>query len=373
MDNQRAAGMRDETPRIPHPKSVPVPYVSARAAVLIDDETNEIIWSQRAFERRDPASTTKIMTAIIAVESGRLDEWVTVSNKAAATPGSTMGVRAGDRYRLHDLLKGLLINSGNDAAVAIAEHLAGTEEAFVAQMNVRAGQMGLRNTRFRNPHGLTAANHYSSAYDLALLSLHARKYPVFRQIVCTTEEEVCGFNRHGESISRKLHNTNKLLFSYDWVDGVKTGTTSAAGQCLVTSAQVGNRRLTAVVLNSRDRWSDTLRLLEWGFEHFSVEEVARKGEVYIRVPVLGGVRRTVDLMARDDLRIIYGKDRREEIDVHVNLTPNLTAPLYKGQSVGSVTAVWNNTVLARTSLIVAEPVQASLWRRIFPFRSRTAS
>ncbi len=227
-----------------------LPPMSAQAALLGDSDTGHVLAQLNANQPRPMASTTKIMTALLALERSNLGDRAVIS-PTALVGGSTMGLTAGEALAVEDLLWGLLLNSGNDAAVALAEHVAGSEAAFVQLMNQRAAELGMSNTRFANPHGLDAPDHYSSAYDLWLVTQEALKHPMFRQMVATFTHATAG---------RQLINQNELLVSYPGADGVKTGTTMAAGQNLVGSVSQAGHRTIAVILNSLDRYSDARAL-----------------------------------------------------------------------------------------------------------------
>lgn len=231
-----------------------LPALSAQAALLGDSDTGQVLAEANARQGRPMASTTKIMTALLVLERANMADPVVVS-PAALVGGSTMGLAAGEVATVEDLLWGLLLNSGNDAAMALAEHVAGSEASFVALMNRRAAELGMTTTRFANPHGLDAPDHYSSAYDLWLVTQQALQYPLFRQIVATPAYTTAG---------RQLVNQNELLGSYPGADGVKTGTTLAAGQNLVGSVSQDGHREIAVILGSQDRYSDAAAV----FDHF---------------------------------------------------------------------------------------------------------
>jgi D-alanyl-D-alanine carboxypeptidase len=232
-----------------------LPPTSAPAALLGDSDTGQVLARRNANQGRPMASTTKIMTALLTLERANLADRVVIS-PTALVGGSTMGLTAGEALTVEDLLWGLLLNSGNDAAMALAQHVAGSEAAFVAVMNQRAAELGMANTRFANPHGLDAPEHYSSAYDLWLLTQEALKHQTFRQMVATRTQVTAG---------RQLFNQNELLGIYPGADGVKTGTTLAAGQNLVASVSQAGRRAIAVILNSQDRYSDARAL----FGHYN--------------------------------------------------------------------------------------------------------
>ncbi|HSN75462.1 MAG TPA: D-alanyl-D-alanine carboxypeptidase family protein, partial [Anaerolineae bacterium] len=235
-----------------------LPPLSALAALLGDSDTGQVLAQLDASQPRAMASTTKIMTALLVLERANLADQVVVS-PTALIGGSTMGLTAGEVLSVQDLLWGLLLNSGNDAAVALAEHVAGSEAAFVQLMNQRAAELGMVNTRFANPHGLDAPDHYSSAFDLWLVTQEALKNSLFREIVATPAAVVAG---------RQLVNQNQLLTSYPGADGVKTGTTVAAGESIVGSASPDGHRAVAVILGSQDRYSDARALFAYYSNHW---------------------------------------------------------------------------------------------------------
>lgn len=241
------------------------PQVAAKAAIVIDAAGGQILYAKSAHTPMPPASTTKIMTALLAVEEGDLEAQVVISPRAAAVGEASIYLQAGETLTLEELIKGALIPSGNDAAWAIAEEMAGSVELFAVLMNRKAFALGAFNTNFVNPNGLPAVNHYTSAYDLALMARKAMDNPKFREVVATRQDWISYNN--GEA-RRYLKNTNRLLWSYPGADGVKTGTTREAGSCLVASASQNGRRLIAVVLNSTNRYGDAARLLDYGFTLF---------------------------------------------------------------------------------------------------------
>lgn len=238
------------------------PTINALSGVLMDAQTGEVIYAKNPNLCRPPASTTKIMTAIIALESGSPDQVVTVSKNAAAKEGSTVWLSVGEKQQMKDLIYGLMLASGNDAATAIAENIAGSEPKFAELMTEKAHKLGAIHTSFKNASGLPAVGHYTTAYDLALLTCYALKNPTFAQIVQTKEYSLPG---NGSQKERKFYNHNKLLWRYAYADGVKTGYTQNAGKCLVSSASRNGRRLVAVVFHSKTMYEDSQTLLDYGF------------------------------------------------------------------------------------------------------------
>ncbi len=340
------------------------PSVTADAAVLIDARTGRVLYAKAANTPRAPASTTKMMTALIALEQGNPDATVTVGRRAAATPGSSAGLRAGERYTLAALLRGLLLRSGNDAAVAIAEHVAGSVRDFAALMNARAQALGLRNTHFVNPHGLTEPFHYSSAYDLARIARAGLKLPAFAAIVDSATAQISGYDRLQRAFHRELRNTNQLLLAYDWVDGVKTGTTRAAGNCLVASGTRGGLRLIAVVLHSDHRWGDALQLLQWGFAHFS-DRTLPAGAVVGRVAVRAAARRgaSVAAVSAGALAVPVALSELPRTRLRLELPATLTAPVRAGQVVGKAVLERAGEVLGQVPLVAGGFVARAPWYR----------
>ncbi len=230
------------------------PGVSAHAALMMDMDSGQVLFAQAANESVPPASTLKVMTALLTLENSALDAQVTVSANAAATEGSRMGLVAGETLTVADLLYGLLLPSGNDAAVALAEHVAGSEAAFATLMNRRGQELGLVHSNFVNPNGIDDPAQYVSATDLITVTREALRYPTFMRMVATQSRDVAG---------RSLFNTNELLGVYPDVDGIKTGTSDAAGENLIVSVNHGGHRTIAVVLGSQDRYTDARALLDY--------------------------------------------------------------------------------------------------------------
>lgn len=237
------------------------PILGAKAVLSIDIETGDILYEKDAYKSLPMASITKIMTNLIILEENKLDEIVTVSSKAASQPGSRMNIYTGEKLTVQDLIYGSMIQSGNDASTALAEHNAGSVAAFVEKMNTKAETLNLSGTHYRNPTGLDAANHYSTAYDIATLTQEAYKNEFLKQVVQTKEITVSG---------HKLTNTNILLDSYLNIKGFKTGKTSAAGLCLVTIAENDSQnQILTVVLGSPDRFTETKILIDWVFRAYT--------------------------------------------------------------------------------------------------------
>lgn len=247
--------------------------VSASNAVLMEQSSGRVLFEKRAHEKRPIASITKIMTAIIAIESGKLDETVTVSKGAVYTIGSSIYLEQGEKIKLKDLVYGLMLRSGNDAAVAISEHVGGSIEGFAHLMNEKARWIGMTNSSFDNPHGLDSENHYSTAYDMALLMRYAMENGQFRKIVKDKSYK-------SEKRAYAWQNKNKLLTSlYKYSTGGKTGYTRIAGRTLVSSAKKNDMDLIAVTLNASDDWQDHIGMFEWGFKNYDMTTIGNKGKI----------------------------------------------------------------------------------------------
>lgn len=326
------------------------PSLTADAAALMEAGTGQLLYAKNPHQPRPIASTTKIMTALLAIECGDLKGIATVSPNAAGVEGSSIYLRSGEKITLEDLLYGALMHSGNDACVAIAENIAGREEIFVAWMNHKARLLGLKNTNFSNTNGLPAKDHLSSAYDLAVLARTALENPLFSKMVASK-----GHIISGPGGRRSLVNTNQLLWGYQGADGVKTGTTSAAGQCLVSSASRDGRRLIAVVLHSGNRYADSVKLLSYGFSQFEKRTVIRGGEPLARVVVPDGVRELVSAGCDRDLSVVVPVKRAGGlIEKVATVDGEIDAPVKYGVEVGKVQVFVDGSPVAEARLVTLE-------------------
>lgn len=257
----------------------------AKATALIDVESGRLLYSSNGDTSMGIASLTKIMTAIVAIEHGNLNDMVKTSKRAVGKEGSSIYLQLGEEMSLTNMLYGLMLRSGNDAATAIAEHVGGSEEGFVYLMNEKAAFLGLTKTQFKNPHGLDQDGHYSSANDLAKLTAYALKNDTFAEIVSTPVKKVP--NPH-DSWEYSYKNKNKMLSMYEGADGVKTGYTKKTLRCLVSSATREGQQLAAVTINDGDDWADHRKLLDWGFKHYPLQQIAVKGQAVAGSPYYVG-------------------------------------------------------------------------------------
>ena len=343
------SSVRNSSAPVKNPiESTNMPTVTADAAILMDSATGDILFDKQAHKRRPPASTTKIMTAILGLELGRPDELVTVSEKAAAVGESTIHLDPGEKIPLYELITGALVKSGNDACVAIGEQIVGSEEKFVRMMNQKAMTLGAKDTNFVNTNGLPNKNHYSTAYDLALMARYGLQIPAFSSITRLKETEIHFLE---PDVFMDLRNTNKLLWNYPFADGVKTGTTTAAGKCLVASASKDGRQLIAVVLNAPNRFGDAQKLLEWGFQQTETVMLAKAGEVVAEFPVVS--KEPVKAFVQYPLDVCVQKMDKEKIEKKIVWTRKASLPIRAGEELG-VYEVWLNGQKLRSTPLYAE-------------------
>jgi len=337
------------------PVPIPPPTIEAASAVLMEEETGTILFELDGDERRDPASLVKMMTLKLALDAAQgrvgLDDRVAVSEKAWRTPGSRMFIEPRDEVTLLDLIRGIAIVSGNDACVAVAEHVAGSEEAFVRLMNREAERLGLANTRFANAHGLTADGQYMSARDAAEIARgYVRDHPDALRIHSKKEFEYAGITQR---------NRNGLLWDDPYVDGLKTGHTEKAGYNLVATAGRGGMRLIAVVLGAESteaREREAAELLDYGFSTFELLRPVSAGDVVASRPVFKGVKNRLDVVAADSVAIVSRRDSASEPERRIELPKTLQAPIESGQTLGRLVVLVGGEEAGGTDLVAAEEV-----------------
>ena len=311
----------------------------------MDAASGRVLAAQNENVRRGMASTTKIMTAVVALEQGNPDDIVTVSNRAANVEGSSMWLKPGEKIKLESLLYGLMLNSGNDAATAIAEHVGGSAEGFAEMMNKKAVQLGLKDTHFTNPHGLDNEKHYTTAYELGLIACYALKNEKFREIAATKEKTVEGLEN---GLTRTLNNHNKMLKLYDNADGVKTGFTKKCGRCLVSSATRNGMQLVAVTLNAPDDWNDHKSLLNYGFAKYKAKTLVTKGSYIKTVPVKNGRSGTVGAVIGDTVSVAVKQG--ENPVLKIDMPESLDAPVVLGQKLGTACVMLGGKEYAKTDI-----------------------
>ena len=346
------------------------PELNLKGYILIDPTTNTIIAESNSDGFIEPASMTKVMTAYVVADQIENDlisinDEVLISEKAWKMGGSKMFIEVDKRVSILDLLKGIIIQSGNDAAVAIAEYVGGTEDGFVDLMNAYAASLGMNNTLFMNSTGLPNENHLTTAEDLAILTSNfITKFPEIYSLFKEKEFEYGGIS------SNKL-NRNKLLWRDKTSDGVKTGYTSSAGYCLIGSAKRGNMRLITVVAGSdsaNNSFSDTQRLLEYGFRFYATEKYFDVGKEYASAKVWGGKNDTISLGVENDISVTLPRTKFKDLKVNYVVKNNVQAPINKGDKIGTLELISDNNTVLISDLIALEDIEAKgffgrLWSR----------
>ena len=344
------------------------PELDLKSYILIEPNTNTVIAEFNSSDLIEPASMTKVMTGYVVADQIKnnlisLDDEVLISEKAWRMEGSKMFIEAGKKVSILDLLKGIIIQSGNDASVAIAEYVGGTEDGFVDLMNSYAGAIGMSETNFVNSTGLPDDEHFTSARDLATLT--TKFINNFPNEYALYKEKQFTFN------NIKQLNRNKLLWRDDSSDGVKTGHTSTAGYCLIGSAQRGNMRLITVVAGSdsdNDRFLSTQRLLEYGFRFYATQEYFEADKEYTTAEVWGGKADTVSLGVQKDISITLPRTSFKDVKVNYNIKNNIQAPIKKGQEIGTLEIISNDAVVLTSELVALDDIEAKgffgrLWSR----------
>lgn len=336
--------------------------VSAASAVVVDLATGTVIYEKNARQRRPMASTTKIMTGTLIVESNRLNEWVPISKYAAATDYANLHAKPGEQLPMSDLLYAIMLRSSNDGCVAAGEFLAGSERGFVDQMNRKAREIGLTDTNFVTTNGLYHENHYSTALDLARMARYATQYPLFNEVVRTQVKKITRSINTKDSI---IENHNKFLKRYPGADGMKTGYVRQSGKCLVATATRMEQnypwRLVTVVLNSNDTYGDSQAMMDYAFKNFQPVFFAHRGQNMGSVEVAGGVRPRVDLVAREDVLAIAPRGAALDIRHAVEPARDLTAPVSASESAGTLTGYIDGRAVTHVSLAAAAPVERT-WK-----------
>lgn len=342
--------------------------ISAKSVVLMDQATGTVIYQENQDEQLEPASVTKVMTMLLtaeALDSGTIskDDTVTVSAYAASMGGSQVFLEEGETISVEDLLKSVAVASGNDAAVTLAEYIAGSESAFVDRMNQRAKDLGMKNTHFCNCNGLPADGHVTTAYDIALMSRELLSHDVIRDYVTIWMDSIRG----GEF---QLANTNKLIHYYDGATGLKTGSTSTAGFCISASAQRDDLELIAVVLGSEtsaQRFNTAKSLLDYGFNQYTLVDAAPSD--LPEIPVKLGENSTVPAVLDGNCLVLVRKDQVDAVETEISAVSELDAPVTAGLSLGSVKIKVNGTTVKTVPLVAAQDVEklnfGGIFRRIW--------
>ena len=334
--------------------------VSAHAAALIDADSGKILWAKEPDKQMSMASTTKIMTALVAIENADIKDEVEIPSGAVGVEGSSVCLKEGEILTLEELLYAMLLESANDAAAAIAIHVGGSIEDFALMMNERAAQMGLESTSFANPHGLDAEGHYTTAYELGVIAAEALKNPDFAKMVSTYRHQI----PFGNESRRYLLNHNKMLKLYDGAIGVKTGFTKKSGRCLVSAAERDGLRLVAVTLNAPSDWSDHRAMLDYGFENYEMREIVSEGEYSFTLSCVGGETPEITVSNADGFKACMRKGDGD-VRVTVNLPRFVYAPISAGAQLGEAVITKDGEVIGRVELLSSADSPIKIYKRKF--------
>lgn len=333
---------------------------NAKSAIMIEASTGEILFQKNKDEKLAPASMTKMMSMLLImeeIESGNLkwDEMITTSEKASSMGGSQIFLKVGEKMSVTDLLKGVAIASGNDAVVALAERISGSEEAFVKRMNTRAKDLGLRNTNFVNATGLTADNHYSSANDMSLIAKELVKHEKILEFTSTYED----YLRKDTKSPFWLVNTNRLVRFKEGVDGLKTGFTDEAGYCLTATMKKDGMRLITVVMkeeNANKRSADTTKMLDYGFNVYMIQTILDEKTTIEKKKVELGKKLTIDIVPQENITILNKKSEEVKNITYKTNIDKIVAPLKKGDKVGTIDIMEGNKILSTIDATIKEDI-----------------
>lgn len=339
--------------------------VSASSAYAFEVDTGNTVFEKNADEKMNMASTTKIMTAIVAIENASIEKVIEITSEMVGIEGSSIYLKEGEIFTLEELLYALLLESANDASVAIAYTVGGSIDSFVAMMNEKAIELGLKNTHFANPHGLDHEEHYTTARELAILAKYAMENPIFYDMVSTYKKVI----PLGEDGSRVLINHNKLLRSYDGVIGVKTGFTKKSGRCLVSCAEVDGVRIIAVTLNAPNDWNDHAKMLDLGFSEYENIKLADVGDYNIALNVINGTKSSVLCSNLDSLDVTL-KHGNINISAYLEANRMVGVPIKQGDLLGRIVFKNNDKEIASLNLYALENIKEikykkSIFERLF--------
>ncbi|CAH2214164.1 D-alanyl-D-alanine carboxypeptidase family protein [Tepidibacter aestuarii] len=355
------------------------PSILGESAIVMDYDTSKIVYGKNIHKKMYPASTTKIMTALLTLENCDLNEVVTIDYDLGYIDGSSIYIKQGESFTVETLLRALLIKSANDAAVVLANHISGSTEEFAKLMTKRAEELGARNTHFVNPNGLPDENHYTSSYDLALIAKECMKYDKFREIVKSTYIKIAATEQY--PYDRVFKSTNKFLWGvrggntieykgsivdikYDLIDGIKTGYTDIAGKCLVSSGEKDGFRLISVVLKSEGNevYKDSRTVIDYGFDNYTKHNIISKDAELGSKKILFTKEKILKYKAQEDFDIVTKKDENiEDIKTKIMLKEPLEIPIKKGDNVGKIQISRNGKVISSVNLVALEDINSILF------------
>jgi len=338
------------------------PQNGAKAYALMEASTGRLLAAKNAQAALPMASTTKIITAILAIENGDLDEIVTVPQECQGIEGTSIYLRGGETLPLRDLVYGLMLASGNDAAETIAHHIGGSIEGFAEMMNAKAKEIGAENTCFVTPHGLPCEGHYTTAEDLARIAAYAMRNETFRQVVSTSTMDLPADE---DSPARYLRNKNRLLWQYDGGNGIKTGYTDAAGKCLVGGAERDGMQIISVVLNDRSMFPDSMALLDYGFAEYSMQQILEKNIVLGEISVENSMEKSVNFYAEEDIFLPLREDEGNMVEKRIIVPDVLAAPFAEHTEVGMLEVYFGGELIKKIPLYTESGAEElTFWQKL---------
>lgn len=329
------------------------PSISAQSAIVIDARTGRVLYQHNANQKMPMASTTKIMTALLAIQHNNLDDLVKIKPESTNIEGSSIYLKEGEVIKLKDLLYGLMLCSGNDAACAIAKHVAGSVDQFAQLMNNKVKELGLSNTNFTNPHGLHNQNHFTTAYDLAMISKEAMALNTFKNIVGT---KLWIAQREGDRY-KYFYNKNKVISQYEYGTGVKIGYTKRAGRCLVASSKKGDLELICVVLNAPNWFNDSYRLMDYAFNKYKPTKIIDENQIFKTVPVKNGTKEFTKIIARDQSILPLTDEEMNQISIMYSVQDQLSAPVARKNKIGTAKIYLKDQLLDTVDMITREDIE----------------
>ncbi len=361
---QAATVTKTETP-------TKIEKIGSRGTVLIEADSRRVLYGKHATDEMPMASTTKIMTCLLALEKGNLEDVVVVSKRASRAPKVKLGLKENEKQTLRDLLYSLMMESHNDSAVAIAEHIGGSVEVFCEMMTEKAQALGAKQTSFKTPNGLDAENHYSTPYDMALITSYAIDNPQFIEITNTLEKTLPSEPLEG-SRPHALVNKNRFLREYEGAIGVKTGYTSKAGHCFVGAADRGNMQLIAVALGAgcdkgakTRKYTDVKKMINYGYKDYQKYLLTEKDALMGTVAVTTGKDQEVQVKIDEEIILPLTQDEKDQVELKITLPNEQQAPILADVCIGKVEVVCGNDILKTVELYPEQAVQkATLWDQI---------
>lgn len=339
-----------------------VPKVRAKGAILIEQESGRVLYEKNGYEPLAMASTTKIMTCILAIEKGNLSDIVTISKRASSAPPVKLHLKTGEKQRLGDLLYALMLQSDNDAAIAIAEHIGGSVEEFCEQMTQRAKEIGAQHTSFKTPNGLDAEGHYASAYDMALIGAYALKNPEFVKIITTATIQIPTIPTEG-SHTYGLQNKNRFFYSYEGANGIKTGFTNKAGHCFVGAAHKNDMQLIGAALGSgwgsagkTQKYTDVINMMNYGFKHYKKYILVEPQKDVMKVKIDKALEKELSLECDEKITLPLNDQEKATLYIKKVAPTQLVAPIHKGDIIGEVQVICEGVTLAKVPLIASEEI-----------------